>query len=66
MRALTYWQQEVDNVHDHQHYIPDLRPTVCIGDVHQEAGDAMMGKHLAEVFPPLFKVDSEELLKPEG
>ena len=26
----------------------------------------MVEKHLAEVFPPLFQVDGEELLQPEG
>lgn len=63
---LTYWQQKVDDIHDNQNHIADVRPAVGICDVHQKDSNYMMGEHLRIVFTSLLQIDGQELLQAEG
>ena len=40
-------------------------PTIGVGNVDEDAGYDVVGGHLCVVFPPLFKIDSKNLLQPE-
>ena len=64
--TLTYRQQKIDHVHDAQNHIPDIRPSIGVCDVHQEACHTVVKKHLPKIFSSFFQINGNELLQPES
>jgi hypothetical protein len=63
--GITYWQKEVNHIHQTEDDIGHLCLMIAIAGKQEHAGYDVMGEHLGMVFPSLFDVDNHDLLQPE-
>ena len=65
LKAITYWQEKIHDVHDDQDNSSDFGLVVAVAAKYKCRRDDVMREHLPVIFPPLFNVDNDDLLKPE-
>ena len=62
----TYWQEEVDHVHQAEDDICDLCLMIAVACEYECASYDMMCEHLYIVLPSLLNMDNHDLLEPES
>lgn len=62
----TYREDEVHDVHEHQHCVASTHLSVSIGEHEQCHSNNVVCEHLPVILAALFNVDNEDLLYPEG
>lgn len=64
-RMLTYWKEEIDNIHDAQDQVGNLNLMIPVCGKDQKIGNDVVGKHLPIILSTLLNVHDHDLLKPE-
>jgi hypothetical protein len=65
-KKSTYWENEIYDIHDAQNQIGYLSLVVSIAREDEKGSDNVVREHLPMILSPLFDIDHEYLLQPEG